>query len=54
MTAVKLRVDHLTAYYGEKAAITDISIDFPERAVSAIIGPSGCGKSTLILSLIHI
>src|SRR5208283_2560467 len=51
MNPTKLKVDHLTAYYSEKAAITDVSIEFPERAVSAIIGPSGCGKSTLIRCL---
>jgi phosphate transport system ATP-binding protein len=51
MNPVKIKVDRLTAFYSEKAAITDISIEFPERAVSAIIGPSGCGKSTLIRCL---
>jgi phosphate transport system ATP-binding protein len=51
MSSVKLRAEHLTAYYGEKAAITDVTIEFPEHEVSAIIGPSGCGKSTLIRCL---
>jgi phosphate transport system ATP-binding protein len=51
MDSVKLRVDHLTAYYGSKPAITDISLEFPDRKVTAIIGPSGCGKSTLIRCL---
>jgi phosphate transport system ATP-binding protein len=53
--APKLRVEGLTAYYGKKAAITDIHIDFDDKAVTAIIGPSGCGKSTFIrcLNRIH-
>jgi len=51
MDSVKLKVDHLTAYYGGKSAITDISLEFPDRRVTAIIGPSGCGKSTLIRCL---
>jgi len=51
MNPTKLRVDHLTAFYDGKAAISDINLEFPERAVSAIIGPSGCGKSTLIRCL---
>ena len=51
MNPVKLKADHLSAYYGEKAAITDVTIEFPQNAVSAIIGPSGCGKSTLIRCL---
>jgi phosphate transport system ATP-binding protein len=46
--SAKLRVEGLSAYYGKTRAIADISLDFPERRVSAIIGPSGCGKSTLI------
>jgi phosphate transport system ATP-binding protein len=51
MNPTKLQVDHLTAFYDGKAAISDINLEFPERAVSAIIGPSGCGKSTLIRCL---
>jgi len=51
MPETKLRVEHLTAYYGGKPAISDISLDFPDRKVTAIIGPSGCGKSTLVRCL---
>ncbi len=51
MNPIKMKVDRLTAYYGGKPAITDISLEFPERAVTAIIGPSGCGKSTFIRCL---
>ncbi|MFZ0699094.1 MAG: phosphate ABC transporter ATP-binding protein PstB [Thermoplasmata archaeon] len=47
----KVRVESLSAWYGQRRAIEDISIDFPERAVTAIIGPSGCGKSTFIRCL---
>jgi phosphate transport system ATP-binding protein len=47
----KLSAEHLTAYYGEKPAISDISLEFPDRQVTAIIGPSGCGKSTFIRCL---
>ncbi|MCI4351956.1 MAG: phosphate ABC transporter ATP-binding protein PstB [Thermoplasmata archaeon] len=47
----KLRVDGLSAFYGPKKAISNVSLDFPERTVTAIIGPSGCGKSTLIRCL---
>ena len=42
---------HLTAYFGETAAIKDISLAIPQQAVTAIIGPSGCGKSTLLRCL---
>ena len=45
---LKVRTEHLSAWYGAKRGIEDISLDFEEHAVTAIIGPSGCGKSTLI------
>ena len=47
----KLRADGLSAFYGSKKAISNVTLDFPERTVTAIIGPSGCGKSTLIRCL---
>lgn len=43
--------DRLYAYYGDTAVIRDVSVDFFERNVTAIIGPSGCGKSTLLRCL---
>lgn len=49
--SVKIRVDHLSAYYGSVRAIQEINLDVPDRQVTAIIGPSGCGKSTLIRCL---
>jgi phosphate transport system ATP-binding protein len=38
-------------HYGEKHAIKDLSIDIPEKAVTAFIGPSGCGKTTFLRSI---
>ena len=38
----------LSAYFGDQAAIRNVSMSIPQRAVTAIIGPSGCGKSTLL------
>src|SRR6266576_4487220 len=49
--AVKLSVESLSAWYGEKLAIQDITMDIEDRMVTAVIGPSGCGKSTLIRCL---
>jgi phosphate transport system ATP-binding protein len=38
-------------FYGTKQALFNISLDIPERQVTAFIGPSGCGKSTLLRNL---
>ena len=35
-------------YYGSFRALTDVSMDFQQNRVTALIGPSGCGKSTLL------
>ncbi|KPK06879.1 MAG: phosphate ABC transporter ATP-binding protein [Betaproteobacteria bacterium SG8_39] len=47
-TAPKLQVRNLNFYYGAFHALKSISLDVPERRVTAFIGPSGCGKSTLL------
>ncbi|MGD9951606.1 MAG: phosphate ABC transporter ATP-binding protein PstB [Burkholderiales bacterium] len=44
----KIEVRDLQFYYGAFHALRDISLDIPERMVTAFIGPSGCGKSTLL------
>ena len=44
----KLQVRNLQFYYGGFHALKNISLDIPERMVTAFIGPSGCGKSTLL------
>ena len=38
----------VSAYYGQKQALKNISIDIDENAITAFIGPSGCGKSTFL------
>src|SRR5436305_14268513 len=43
-----LSIDHLSLWYGPKQALKDISLDIPEKKITAFIGPSGCGKSTLL------
>jgi osmoprotectant transport system ATP-binding protein len=41
-------LQHITHYYGKQASLHDVSIEFPEKKITAIIGRSGSGKSTLI------
>ena len=45
---VKLAVRDLNFYYGQFLALKNISLDIPDKRVTAFIGPSGCGKSTLL------
>lgn len=45
---IKLRVCNLNFYYGKFHALKNISLEIPEKKVTAFIGPSGCGKSTLL------
>jgi phosphate transport system ATP-binding protein len=35
-------------FYGSFRALTDVTMDFEQNRVTALIGPSGCGKSTLL------
>ena len=46
--AVKVRATDVNVFYGEKQALYGVSLDIPDRAVTAFIGPSGCGKTTFL------
>ncbi len=48
---LKMSAKNVSVFYGEKRAIDDVSIEIPQRYVTAFIGPSGCGKSTFLRSL---
>ncbi len=43
-----VEVSNLFLYYGQKEALSNISLKIPEKKVTSFIGPSGCGKSTLL------
>lgn len=43
-----INIKNFNLYYGSKQALKDITMDIPEKRVTAFIGPSGCGKSTLL------
>src|SRR5688572_28592584 len=47
-SATKLAVRNLNFHYGDFHAIKQVTLNVPEKRVTAMIGPSGCGKSTLL------
>ncbi len=46
-----VEVHDFSLWYGDFRAVTDVSIKFPRKKITAVIGPSGCGKSTLLRSV---
>jgi phosphate transport system ATP-binding protein len=46
-----ISIRDLNVYYGGLHVLKGISLDIPDRKITAIIGPSGCGKTTLLKSL---
>jgi len=50
-TALGMKIQDLSAFYGSFKAVTDVSVDIRANKVTALIGPSGCGKSTFIRCL---
>jgi phosphate transport system ATP-binding protein len=51
MNDIKVKVKDLSLRYGTNLALKRISMDIPEKMVTAFIGPSGCGKSTFLRTL---
>ena len=46
-----VQVRNLHIIYGQRrsvSALHDVTVDIPQRQLTAIIGPSGCGKTTLL------
>ena len=43
-----LEIKNLDFYYGKYHALKNVSLNIPDKQVTAFIGPSGCGKSTLL------
>ncbi|WP_297736667.1 phosphate ABC transporter ATP-binding protein PstB [uncultured Maricaulis sp.] len=48
---IKVVARDVTVSYSGKQALHDVSIEIPDRSVTAFIGPSGCGKSTFLRCL---
>lgn len=46
--APKIRAQNVDVFYDTTQALHDVTVDVPDRMVTAFIGPSGCGKSTFL------
>ena len=46
-----LTIRDLCLWYGQTQALKNVSIDIPDKSITAFIGPSGCGKSTFLKTL---
>ena len=49
--AAKITFRGMGFSYPGRRALSGVTLDIPDKRVTAIIGPSGCGKSTLIKSI---
>jgi phosphate transport system ATP-binding protein len=47
----KIAARDVSVSYGDKQALFDVSLDIPDKTVTALIGPSGCGKSTFLRTM---
>ena len=48
---IKMSTRELNFFYGKTPALKNISVEIPEKCVTALIGPSGCGKTTFLRCL---
>ena len=48
---MKFDIEKLELYYEDFKALKSVSLQIPEKEITAFIGPSGCGKSTFLKTL---
>src|SRR4029077_21154743 len=46
-----LKLENVTAGYGDAVVLHDISLELPEHGSLAVLGRNGVGKSTLLLTI---
>ncbi|WP_295198578.1 phosphate ABC transporter ATP-binding protein PstB [uncultured Brevundimonas sp.] len=49
--SIKIAARDVSVFYEGKQALYDVSLDIPDKTVTALIGPSGCGKSTFLRTM---
>lgn len=45
---IALTLDHATVRYGDRTALSEVSVGFAKGRVAGIVGPNGAGKTTLL------
>jgi phosphate transport system ATP-binding protein len=45
------RLENMSIAYSGNVAVSGVTVDIPQKQLTALIGPSGCGKSTILRSL---
>ncbi|MBU2292079.1 MAG: ATP-binding cassette domain-containing protein, partial [Alphaproteobacteria bacterium] len=51
MGPTKIAARDVSVFYSGKQALYDVTLDIPDKTVTALIGPSGCGKSTFLRTM---
>ena len=51
MSGVALAVRNLDLFYGDAQALSDVSLDIPDKSIVAIVGANGAGKTSLIRTI---
>jgi branched-chain amino acid transport system ATP-binding protein len=51
MAEALLKLDKVTAGYGDAVVLHDVSLELPEHGSLAVLGRNGVGKSTLLLTI---
>ncbi len=47
----RIALEHITARFGDRVVLDDLSLAVPAGAITAVVGRSGAGKTTLIRTL---
>ena len=48
---IRMQTRDITVDYGNGRGVQNVSLEFEDRRVHALIGPSGCGKTTYLRAL---
>ena len=43
-----LKAENLQIHYGSNHVVRDVTVEIPDKSITAFIGPSGCGKSSVL------